>query len=139
METAIAFSLLGDGRRRPDSPKNSTMSLERISCGTRMSDVVVHTGVAYLSGKVPTDFSASFVEQTKDVLATIDKLLAQAGSDRSRMLRAEIFLKDIAHWAEMNTVWDAWVTPGATPARATVQAQMAHPDCLIEIMVTAAV
>lgn len=115
------------------------MTLQRINCGARMSDVVIHNGVAYLSGKVPSDFSASFVEQTKDVLATIEKLLVQAGSGKERILRAEIFLKDIKQWAEMNTVWDAWVAPSATPSRATVQAEMAHPDCLIEIMVTAAV
>ena len=81
---------------------------------------------------------ASVGEQTRDILATIDKLLKQAGTDKSKLLSANIWLADIATFDEMNQVWDAWVARGNPPARATVQAQLAHPDYKVEIMVTAA-
>lgn len=104
-----------------------------------MSDVVIHNGVAYLAGKVPRNMDGDIAAQTQDVLATIDALLQQAGTTKDRILRAEIYLKDIAQWADMNKVWDAWIPPGAAPARATVEARMARPECLVEIVITAAV
>lgn len=114
-------------------------NIDRINVGPRMSDVVIHNGVAYLAGKVPRDLTGDIAAQTKDVLETIDALLQQAGTARDRILRAEIYLKDIAQWADMNKVWDAWIPPGATPARATVEARMARPECLVEIVITAAI
>lgn len=114
-------------------------NIERLNVGPRMSDVVIHNGVAYLAGKVPKNLDGDITAQTQDVLATIDALLQQAGTSKDRILRAEIYLKDIAQWADMNKVWDAWIPPGATPARATVEARMARPECLVEIVITAAV
>jgi len=113
--------------------------ISRINTGARMSDVVIHNGVAYLAGTEPAKGITVVAAQTRDVLATIDRLLAQAGTAKDRILRAEIFLADIADFAEMNKEWDAWVAPGATPARATVQAPLANPDNRVEIVVTAAI
>ena len=115
------------------------MSVKRINVGPRMSDVVIHNGVAYLAGKVPGDTKGDIAAQTADVLKTIDELLAQAGTSKSNLLRAEIFLTDMTDFPGMNKVWDAWVDPKATPARATVEAKLARPEFKIEIMVIAAV
>ena len=115
------------------------MSIRRFEVGPRMSQCVVHGNTVYTAGQVAQGArGASVVEQTRDILATIDKLLAQAGTDKSRLLTANIWLADIATFDQMNQVWDAWVAPGHTPARATVQAQLAHPDYKVEIMVSAA-
>lgn len=115
------------------------MSVKRINVGPRMSDVVIHNGTAYLAGKVPGNTGADIGGQTADVLRQIDELLAQAGTSKSNLLRAEIFLTDMTDFAGMNKVWDAWVDPKATPARATVEAKLARPELKIEIMVIAAV
>ena len=115
------------------------MSVKRINVGPRMSDVVVHNGTAYLAGKVPSDTSGDIGAQTADVLKQIDALLAQAGTSKSNLLRAEIFLTDIKEFAGMNKVWDAWVDGKATPARATIECKLARPEFKIEIMVIAAV
>jgi enamine deaminase RidA (YjgF/YER057c/UK114 family) len=112
--------------------------IRRIETGPRMSEAVVHNGVAYLAGQVPEDAGQDIAGQTAQVLAAIDALLAQAGSDKRRILRAQIFLADIGDFAAMNRVWEGWVAPGHTPARATVQAALARPEWKIEIMVTAA-
>jgi enamine deaminase RidA (YjgF/YER057c/UK114 family) len=112
--------------------------ITRIESGPRMSGVVVHNGIAYLSGQVGTP-GASVTQQTKDVLAEIDRLLALAGTDKTRLLTAQIWLADIATFAEMNAVWDAWVAPGHTPARWTGEAKLATPDYTVEIIVTAVV
>jgi enamine deaminase RidA (YjgF/YER057c/UK114 family) len=115
------------------------MSIRRFEVGPRMSQCVVHGNTVYTAGQVAQGArGASVAEQTTDILATIDKLLAQAGTDKSRLLTANIWLADIATFDEMNQVWDAWVAPNNTPARATVQAQLAHPDYKVEIMVSAA-
>jgi enamine deaminase RidA (YjgF/YER057c/UK114 family) len=115
------------------------MSIRRIEVGPRMSQAVIHGGVAYLAGQVAADKpGASVTEQTKNILARIDALLSAAGTDKSRLLTANIWLADIATFGEMNAVWDAWVSPGATPARATVESRLAAPDYTVEIMVTAA-
>ena len=115
------------------------MSIRRFEVGPRMSQCVVHGNTVYTAGQVAQGArGASVTEQTKDILATIDKLLAQAGTDKSRLLTANIWLADIATFDQMNQVWDAWVDSGNTPARATVQAQLAHPDYKVEIMVSAA-
>ena len=104
-----------------------------------MSDVVIHNGVAYLAGKVASKPDADIAGQTADVLRIIDESLAQAGTSKSNLLRAEIFLSDMKDFAAMNKAWDAWVDPKATPARATVEAKLARPEYKIEIMVIAAV
>ncbi len=113
--------------------------IQRFDVGPRMSEMAIHNGVAYLAGQIAEDASQSICGQTEQVLAEIDKLLAQAGSDKSKILRAEIFLKDMVDFDAMNRTWEAWVTPGHTPPRATVQAQLADPHWLVEIVVTAAV
>ncbi|MFI4889134.1 MAG: RidA family protein [Steroidobacterales bacterium] len=112
--------------------------IKRIQAGPRMSQAVVHGQTVYLAGQVADDPKADVTTQTRQVLASIDRLLAAAGSDKTRILRANIFLKDIGSFAEMNKVWDAWVAQGHTPARATVQSALATPDYLVEIVVTAA-
>jgi len=112
--------------------------IQRYEVGPRMSELAVHNGVAYLAGQIPEDTSQDIAGQTRQVLEAIDALLAQAGTDKSRILRAEIFLADIADFAGMNQAWDAWVVPGHTPPRATVQAALARPEWKVEIVVTAA-
>ncbi|MFT4179290.1 MAG: RidA family protein [Thermomonas sp.] len=113
--------------------------IQRIDPGQRMSEASIHGGIVYLAGQVPEDTSADIEGQTAQVLAAIDALLAQAGTDKSRILRAQIFLADIADFAGMNRAWDAWVIAGNAPARATVEAKLANPAWKVEIMVTAAV
>ncbi len=103
-----------------------------------MSEAAVHQGVVYLAGQIADDAEADIGGQTEQVLAAIDALLARAGSDKSRILRAQIYLADLADFAAMNAVWEAWVVPGHTPPRATVQAALANPKWKIEIVVTAA-
>lgn len=115
------------------------MSIKRIQSGPRMSQAVVHGNTVYLAGQVAGDPVPSVTEQTKQILATIDGLLAEAGTDKTKLLSATIYLKDIAGFGEMNAVWDGWVAPGASPARATVEAGLARPPLLVEIMVTAAI
>lgn len=110
--------------------------ITRIECGPRMSQAVIHNGVAYLAGQIAE--GASVADQTTAVLAQIDALLAQAGTDKSRILTATIILSDIATFGEMNSVWEKWVPQGATPARATIEAKLAAPQYLVEIVVVAA-
>lgn len=104
-----------------------------------MSQAVVHRGVAYLSGLVGGDLDADVKDQTASILAKIDTLLAAAGTDKTKLLKANIWLSDIGTWADMNEVWTDWVAEGAAPARATVEAALAHPKVRVEIMVEAAV
>lgn len=111
--------------------------ITRIETGPRMSQAVIHNGVAYLAGQIAE--GATVADQTAAVLAQIDALLAQAGSDKSRILTATIILSDIATFGEMNAVWEKWVVQGATPARATIEAKLAAPQYLVEIVVVAAV
>jgi enamine deaminase RidA (YjgF/YER057c/UK114 family) len=113
--------------------------IQRYEVGPRMSELAVHNGVAYLAGQIAEDASQDIVGQTRQVLDAIDALLAQAGTDKTRILRAQIFLADIADFAGMNQAWDAWVVAGHTPPRATVQASLAKPEWKVEIVVTAAV
>jgi enamine deaminase RidA (YjgF/YER057c/UK114 family) len=115
------------------------MSIQRFEVGPRMSQCVVHGDTVYTAGQVAQGArGASVAEQTRDILATIDKLLHAAGTDKSKLLTANIWLTDIATFDQMNQVWDAWVTPGNPPARACVESKLAHPDYKVEIMVTAA-
>ena len=112
--------------------------IERLNVEARFSDAAIHAGTVYLAGQVPDDTSQDIVGQTRQVLATIDRLLAEAGSDKSRILRAQVFLADIADFDGMNAAWDAWVAPGNSPPRATVEARLARPEWRVEIVVTAA-
>lgn len=112
--------------------------IQRIDPGPRMSEACIHAGVAYLAGQVPLTPDADIETQTREVLAEIDALLARCGSDKTRILRAQIYLADIADFAGMNRAWDAWVAPGDAPARATVEARLANPAWKVEIVVTAA-
>lgn len=113
--------------------------IQRFDTGPRMSEMTIHNGVAYLAGQVPEDTSADIVGQTGQVLHAIDDLLKLAMTDKTNVLRAEIFLADMADFDGMNEAWENWVPQGATPARATVQAKLARPTWKIEIVVTAAV
>lgn len=115
------------------------MKIERHEVGPRMSKVVVHGNTVYLSGIVAdAPKNKSTAEQTKDILAQIDRFLGQGGTDKSKLISANIWITDMANFAEMNAVWDAWVSPGNAPARATVEAKLASPDYKVEIMVVAA-
>lgn len=115
------------------------MAITRYDAGPRMAEMTVHNGVAYLAGQIAEDGSQDITGQTRQVLAAIDALLARAGSDKTKVLRAQIFLANLADFAAMNAVWEGWVVPGQTPARATVQAALAKPEWKIEIVITAAV
>ena len=115
------------------------MSIKRFDVGSRMSQAVVHGNTVYLAGQVARNKAGgSVTEQTKDILSIIDGLLSQAGTDKSKLLSANIWLTDIGTFNEMNAVWDAWVAPGSTPCRACVESKLASPQYNVEIMVTAA-
>src|SRR4029453_5304686 len=113
------------------------MTIKRIEIGPRMSQAVVHGGTVYLAGQVAK--GATVKEQTSSILKQIDGLLATAGTKKTKILSAAIWITDMSRFAEMNSVWDGWVAPGNTPARATVEAKLAAPDYLVEIAVIAAI
>ena len=113
--------------------------LQRFDVGPRMSEMAVHNGVAYLAGQVASDSSLDAAGQTANVLAQVDALLERAGTDKSRILMAQIFLADLADFPAMNAAWDAWVATGSAPPRATVEARLAKPEWKVEIVVKAAV
>lgn len=114
------------------------MSIERLHVGTRMSQTVVHNGVVYLAGQVGTEYE-TITEQTEEILGQIDSLLAEVGSSKEKLLRAEIWLDDMRDFAEMNAAWDAWVPEGHAPARACGQAHLARQGFKVEITITAAI
>ena len=114
-----------------------TEGVKRFHVGDRMSEIAIHRGTVYLAGQVASDGSQEIRGQTAQVLAAIDRLLHEAGTDKAHVLRAQIFLADIADFAAMNAVWDSWVVPGQTPARATVEAALANADYKVEIQVVA--
>ena len=114
-------------------------NIKRINVGKRLSDVAVYNGVAYLAGQVPDDATLDITGQTKQVLATIDKLLAEVGSDKSRILMAQVLIANMAEFAGMNAAWDAWVADGNAPPRASFEARLANANYKVEIVVTAAV
>ena len=113
------------------------MSIQRIAAGPRMAKAVVHGDTVYLAGQVGTE-GADIATQARDALASVDALLAQAGSDKSRILSVTVWLADMADFAQMNAVWDGWVAPGHAPARATGESALATPDYKVEIIVVAA-
>jgi enamine deaminase RidA (YjgF/YER057c/UK114 family) len=112
--------------------------LKRFHVGARLSEMAIHNSTIYLAGQVPDDGTLDIEGQTTQVLGMIDRLLTEAGSSKARILMAQIFLTDMADFAGMNKVWDAWVPAGHTPPRATVQARLANPQYRIEVVVTAA-
>jgi enamine deaminase RidA (YjgF/YER057c/UK114 family) len=115
------------------------MKIERHDTGPRMSKAVIHGDTVYLAGIVAdSPKGKSMADQTKSILSQIDGFLAKAGTDKSKLLSANIWVTDMANFAEMNAAWDAWVSPGNAPARATVEAKLAAPDYKVEIMVVAA-
>lgn len=114
------------------------MSITRYGVGPRLSGAVAHGDTVYLAGQVADDYSADIGTQARQVLAAVDRLLKEAGSDKSQILQAQVWLSSMAYYADFNKVWDAWVTPGHTPARACTEARLAHPDIKCEVMVTAA-
>jgi enamine deaminase RidA (YjgF/YER057c/UK114 family) len=112
--------------------------VQRFDVGTRLSEMAVHNGVCYLAGQVAADSSQDITGQTRQVLEAIDALLTRAGSDKRKLLRVEIYIKDLADFAAMNAVWEAWLPAGHAPPRATVQAALAKPEWRVEMVVTAA-
>jgi enamine deaminase RidA (YjgF/YER057c/UK114 family) len=116
-----------------------SQEIQRMHVGARLSEAAIFNGVVYLAGMVPECEATDIRSQTADVLQQIELRLAEAGSDKTRILRTQIYLKDITDIAAMNEVWDAWVVAGSAPPRATVQAALANPVYLIEVVVTAAV
>ena len=114
------------------------MTIQRFNTGKRLSEAVVHGNTVYLAGEVPDDTSKDIGGQTEEVLAKIERLLKQVGSDKSKLLSAQIFLPSMADFAGMNAVWEKWVVPGQTPARATIEAKLANPAYKVEIMCIAA-
>lgn len=118
--------------------KHITMTIQRHHVGKRLADMVVHGATIYLAGQVADDLNADIATQARQVLARIDRLLAEVGSDKSRILSATIYLPDMGDFAAMNAVWEGWIVPGQAPARATVQAKLAASGYRIEIQVIAA-
>jgi enamine deaminase RidA (YjgF/YER057c/UK114 family) len=114
------------------------MEIKRLHVGKRLSEIAIHNGTVYLAGQIAENTSQDIVGQTREVLGFVDRLLTEAGSDKTRILSCQIYISDMANFAGMNEVWDAWVVAGHTPPRATVEAKLANPACLVEIVITAA-
>lgn len=113
--------------------------IKRFQVGSRLSEMAVYNNIAYLAGQIPTDDSQDMYGQTKQVLAEIDKWLKQAGTDKSRILMAQIFVANMLEFDEMNRAWDEWVATDNAPPRAAVEARLANPNWKVEIVVTAAI
>lgn len=115
------------------------MAIQRQLTNERMSKIVVHNGTVYLAGQVGDDLNAGIEQQTREILANIERLLDLAGTDKSHLLSVTIYLKDIdAHFQGMNAVWDKWLPKGVAPARATVESKLCNPQILVELSVVAA-
>ncbi len=114
------------------------MSIQRFHVGPRLSEMAIHNNTIYLAGQVADDPSQDITSQTRQVLASIDKLLTEAGSDKTRILSTTIYIADMADFPAMNAVWDSWVAQGNTPPRATVEAKLAKPAYKVEIQIIAA-
>lgn len=114
------------------------MSINRYHTNQRMSQMVIHGDTVYLAGQVAKDASADIKTQTQQVLDKIDALLAEAGTDKSKILSAQVWIASIGHFVQMNEVWDAWVPEGNAPARACIEARLATPDLLVEVGIVAA-
>lgn len=114
------------------------MAVTRHHVGPRLSEIAIHNGTVYLAGQIAEDTAQDIKGQTREVLAHVDRLLAEANSDKAHLLSVQIFISDMANFPGMNEVWDAWAAQGATPPRATVEAKLANPACLVEVVVVAA-
>lgn len=114
------------------------MNIQYTGANARMSQITVHNGTVYLAGQVPDDASADMQGQTEQVLANIDRLLAQAGTAKDQLLSATVWVNDMAQFDAMNAAWDAWISPGRPPVRACVEARLANPEWKVEIMAIAA-
>jgi enamine deaminase RidA (YjgF/YER057c/UK114 family) len=114
------------------------MEIKRLHVGKRLSEIALHNDTVYLAGQIAEDTTQDIEGQTREVLGHVDRLLAEVGSDKTCILTCQIFISDMANFAGMNNVWDEWVAQGHTPPRATVEARLANPACLVEICVTAA-
>lgn len=114
------------------------MEITRLHVGKRLSEVAIHNGTVYLAGQIAENTAGDIEAQTREVLDHVDRLLMEAGSDKTCILMCQIFIADMALFPAMNLVWDEWVAAGHTPPRATVEAKLANPACLVEICVTAA-
>lgn len=114
------------------------MSITRIDAGKRMSQIVIHNATVYLAGQVADDLDGNIEKQTREVLAAIDALLAKAGTDKSHVLSCQVILNNIADFAAMNAVYDAWIDPANPPTRACIEARLAHPSLKVEIIAVAA-
>lgn len=126
-------------KKSATKPVTAKTAIRRIEPGARMSTAVVHEGRVYLSGAVADKtVGKSVTLQTREILAEIDRVLKLAGTDKTRVLAANVYLADMRTFEEMNKVWDSWVVKGSAPARATVEARLAGPEYTVEIMVTAA-
>lgn len=115
------------------------MEIQRLHVGKTLSEAAICNGVVYLAGQIAEETTQDIAGQTREVLGHIDRLLAEAGSDKSRILMCQIFIADIADFAAMNAVWNEWVAEGNSPPRATVEAKLARPELRVEMVVTAAV
>jgi enamine deaminase RidA (YjgF/YER057c/UK114 family) len=114
------------------------MAVIRHHVGKRLSETAVHNGTVYLAGQIAEDTDQDIVGQTREVLGHIDRLLGEVNSDKSLLLSVQIYISDMVHFAGMNAAWDEWVAQGNTPPRATVEAKLANPKCLVEVVVVAA-
>lgn len=114
------------------------MEIKRLHVGKRLSEVAIHNSTVYLAGQIAENTSVGIQEQMTEVLGHVDRLLAEAGSDKTCILSTQIYISDMSNFAGMNEVWDAWVANGHTPPRATVEAKLANPACLVEVVVVAA-
>jgi len=114
------------------------MEIKRLHVGKRLSETAIHNGTVYLAGQIAENTGLDIVGQTREVLGFVDRLLNEAGSDKTRILSCQIYIASMADFPGMNSVWDEWVVPGHTPPRATVEAKLANPACLVEVVVTAA-
>lgn len=114
------------------------MEIKRLHVGKRLSETAIHNETVYLAGQIADDTTQGIEGQTREVLGHVDRLLSEAGSDKTCILMCQIFIADMADFPGMNAVWDEWVAQGHTPPRATVEAKLANPACLVEIVVTAA-
>ena len=114
------------------------MEITRLHVGKRLSEVAIHNGTIYLAGQIAEDTTQDIIGQTREVLGHVDRLLMEAGSDKTCILSCQIYLADMKDFAGMNEVWDDWVASGHTPPRATVEAKLANPAVLVEVVIIAA-
>ena len=133
--------MMNDGTGTPTHVSSNLQDgggVVRLHVGPRLSEVAIFNGTIYLAGQIAEQTKADAFGQTKEVLEHIDRLLAEAGSDKRHILNATVYVANMKHYADMNRAWDAWVEPGATPPRATVEAKLSKSELLVEIQVVAA-